>query len=63
MKVYYKKNKKFFWGAIIFILISNSFAIALQFVKGDVLDFAVSGEIVPAVRSALLLFVLIMSEV
>lgn len=63
MKVYYKKNKKFFWGAIIFILISNSFAIALQFVKGDVLDFAVSGEIVLAVRSALLLFVLIMSEV
>lgn len=63
MKKYHEKNRSNFAGALLAILFSNLFAVALQFLKGDVLDYAVVGNIRSTVQSALLLFAFILCEV
>lgn len=62
MKHYGKSNRRWFAGALVSVLLSNSFAVILQFFKGDVLDFAVAGEIKETVFSAVLLIVFILAE-
>lgn len=63
MKKYEKKNRRYFAGALVSILISTIFAVALQFFKGDVLDFAVAGETRETIRSAVMLICFILVEV
>ncbi len=63
MKKYQKKNRTCFWGALVCVLISIIFAVALQFLKGDVLDFAVAGEIEHTIRYAVLLIIFILCEI
>lgn len=63
MKDYQKKNRRYFVGALISVLISTIFAVALQFFKGDVLDCAVAGETQKTIRYALLLIAFILCEV
>ena len=55
MKKYQKKNRVYFIGAFVSIIISNLFAVVLQFFKGDVLDYAVAGEIRTTIKYAVLL--------
>ena len=63
MKNYHKRNRAAFFGALFCILLSNAFAVVLQFFKGDVLDHAVAGEIHTTVRYMLLLISFILGEV
>ena len=63
MKKYQKHNGACFAGALVCILISTAFAVALQFFKGDILDYAIAGEVQAALRYAALLIVFILSEV
>ena len=63
MKQYHKRNRAVFFGALFCILLSNAFAVVLQFFKGDVLDHAVAGEIQTTVRYMLLLISFILGEV
>lgn len=63
MKKYQKKNRRWFAGALVSILISTVFAVALQFFKGEVLDHAVAGQIRETVRYAVLLMAFILGEV
>ena len=63
MKEYQKQNCRYFLGALVSILISTIFAVALQFFKGDVLDYAVAGEALKTIHYALLLIVFILCEV
>ena len=63
MKKYHKHNRRCFAGALVSILFSTLFAVVLQFFKGDVLDYAVSGEIAKTLRSAVLLIGFILLEV
>ncbi len=63
MKEYQKKNRRYFVGALITILISTIFAVALQFFKGDVLDYAVAGEIKETICYVCLLIAFIICEV
>ena len=63
MKNYLKRNRAAFFGALFCILLSNAFAVVLQFFKGDVLDHAVAGEIHTTVRYMLLLISFILGEV
>ena len=60
MKIYQKHNSRYFIGALITILISTVFAVTLQFLKGDVLNYALAGKLVATVKyaSALILFIL-----
>ena len=44
MKKYELKNRHYFIGALLSIVISNLFAVYLQFFKGDVLDYAVARD-------------------
>ena len=44
MNKYESKNRRYFIGALLSILISNTFAVYLQVFKGDVLDYAVVGD-------------------
>ena len=44
MNKYELRNRHYFIGALFSILISNTFAVYLQFFKGDVLDYAVVGD-------------------
>lgn len=62
MKTYHKRNRAYFIGALVFVLISTLFAVVLQFFKGDVLDYAVAGEISSTIRSAILLVCFILCE-
>lgn len=62
MKTYHRNNRRHFAAAIVSILISTVLAVVLQFFKGDVLDFAAAGESREAVRSACMLFALILGE-
>ena len=59
MKTYQKHNSRYFIGALVAILISTVFAVTLQFLKGDVLDYALAGELETTVKyaSALILFI------
>ena len=63
MKKYQKRNRAAFSGALFCILSSNTFAVVLQFFKGDVLDHAIAGEISTTIKYALLLISCILSEV
>ena len=63
MKKYHKHNRRFFLGALVSILFSTVFAVVLQFFKGNVLDFAVSGETRETIRSAVMLICFILFEV
>lgn len=63
MKKYRKKNRRWFLAALASILISTFFAVALQFFKGDVLDYAVAGETRKAIRCAVALIAFILCEV
>ncbi len=63
MNKYQKENSSYFIGALIAILISTFFAVALQFIKGDVLDFAIAGEIHETVKYAAALIVFILCEI
>jgi len=63
MKKYEKKNRAYFVGAFICILIANASAVILQFFKGDVLDNAVSGKVQATVIYALLLIGFILLEI
>ncbi|MBR4906384.1 MAG: ABC transporter ATP-binding protein [Clostridia bacterium] len=63
MKQYHKRNRAAFFGTLFCILLSNAFAVVLQFFKGDVLDYAVAGEIHATVKYILLLISFILGEV
>ena len=63
MKKYFKKNRACFIGTLIFTLISSLFAIVLQFFKGDVLDYAVAGDMKNALKFAVLLIAFILGEI
>jgi len=63
MKKYQKKNRVYFIGALVSIFVSNLFAVVLQFFKGDVLDYAVAGEIQTTIKYAVLLITFILCEV
>ena len=63
MNKYFKKNRACFIGALIFTLISSLFAIVLQFFKGDVLDYAVAGDMKNALKFAVLLIAFILGEI
>ena len=61
MKKYQKRNRAAFSGALFCMLSSNTFAVVLQFFKGDVLDHAIAGEISTTIKYALLLISCILS--
>ena len=63
MKKYQKHNSAYYVGALVFIFISNAFAVILQFFKGDVLDFAIAGETQTTVKYAILLIAFILGEI
>lgn len=63
MKKYVKKKQMLFCGLIFSILLSTVFAVSLQFLKGDVLDYAVAGKMHLAGKNMLMLFVFIMFEI
>lgn len=63
MKEYEKKNRRCFAGAFVSVLISTVFAVVLQFFKGDVLDYAVTGEVRETIRYACLLIGCILCEI
>lgn len=63
MKTYQKRNRIYYIGALISILISTAFAVSLQFFKGDVLDLAIAGEMQATLKYAILLITFILCEV
>lgn len=63
MRNYQKKNKRNFIGALISILISTTFAVFLQFLKGKVLDYACNGDAEKTMCYAILLFTSIVCEI
>ena len=63
MKKYFKKNRACFIGALFTAFISTLFSVVLQFFKGDVLDYAVAGDISNAVKFAALLMSFILGEI
>ena len=63
MKKYQKKYRMFFVIALVSIFVSNLFAVALQFFKGDVLDYAVAGNLQKTIQYAALLIAFILCEV
>lgn len=63
MKPYEKQNRPAFIGALVCILFSSTFAVVLQFFKGNVLDSAVAGNTRVAAAYALLLIGFILLEV
>ncbi len=63
MKKYLRKNRAYYIGALVFVLISTAFAVVLQFFKGDVLDCALAGDRGTTLRYAALLIGFILGEV
>ena len=63
MKEYEYRNRRYFAGALISILCSNLFAVSLQFFKGDVLDYAVAGDVNSTILYGTLLIAFILCEV
>ena len=63
MKKYEYKNCRYFIGALVSILCSNLFAVSLQFFKGDVLDYAVAGDMSNTIFYGALLISFILCEV
>lgn len=62
MKTYEKANRRHFAAAIFCTFLSSLCAVVLQFLKGDVLDFAAAGDASHALRSGGLLLALILGE-
>lgn len=62
MKKYEKKNRRAYFAALVSMFTGAVFAVRLQFLKGDVLDYAVAGDAGRALRSALLLVGFILGE-
>lgn len=63
MKNYKKHNRAYYLVALVFVFISNIFAVVLQFFKGDVLDFAIAGEINLTIKYAAILIAFILGEI
>lgn len=63
MKKYTEKNRGWLVISWICIFVSNLFAVILQFFKGDVLDFAIQGEVQETIKYAVLLIAFILCEV
>ena len=63
MKKYQKSNRRYFVGALVSVLMGTIFGVALQFFKGEVLDYAAAGEVHQTIHYALLLFGFILCEV
>ncbi len=63
MNKYVQKYRLLFIGAIISILISTAFAVLLQFFKGNVLDYAVTGNSHETIKYAIYLFGCILVEI
>ena len=63
MKKYEYKNCRYFIGALVAILFSNLFAVSLQFFKGDVLDYAVAGDMSNTILYGALLIAFILCEI
>lgn len=63
MKKQEERNRVCYAGALFAVLISTIFSVTLQFLKGDVLDFAIAGQLQSAFRYAALLIVFILCEV
>ncbi|MBR3609995.1 MAG: ABC transporter ATP-binding protein [Oscillospiraceae bacterium] len=63
MKKYQKRNSRYFIEALVCIFIGTVFSVTLQFFKGDVLDYAISGEIQKTVYYAVMLFGFILCEI
>ena len=63
MNKYESKNRHHFVGALLSILISNTFSVYLQFFKGDVLDYAVIGNTANVIRYGSLLLLFIFCEI
>ncbi len=62
MRNYQKRNRAVFFGALFCILMSHALAVVLQFFKGDVLDYAIAGEIRSTIKYGLLLISFILGE-
>lgn len=62
MKKYQKKNRRAFFACLVSVFAGALFAVRLQFLKGDVLDYAVAGDAGNALRYALLLVGFILGE-
>lgn len=62
MKQYQKHNRFYYFTALITIFISTIFAVALQFLKGGILDSALAGDGFAAIRCVLLLLLFILCE-
>ena len=63
MNKYESKNRHYFIGALLTVLISNVLAVYLQFFKGDVLDYAVIGDTANVIRYGSLLLLFIFCEI
>lgn len=63
MKKYHSENRAAFAGALSFAFLTSSFAVVMQFFKGNVLDYAIEGEIQATLRYGLLLIIFILGEV
>ena len=63
MNKYESRNCHYFIGALLSILISNIFAVYLQFFKGDVLDYALVGDESNTLRYGVLLLISILCEI
>lgn len=62
MKQYQKRNRLYYFSALVAIVISTIFSVTLQFFKGDILDSALAGEISAAIRWIVLLLIFILCE-
>ncbi len=63
MNKYIRKNRSQLIWAIVCIFINTLVAVALQFFKGDVLDYALAGDVGTTIKYALLLIGAILIEV
>ena len=62
MKQYIKKNQKWLVFTTVCIMMSNGFAVALQFIKGDVLNSALSKDFHYLMQYTMLLIVFMLVE-
>jgi len=63
MKTYENTNRRSYLAALLCTLLSSLFAVALQFFKGAVLDYALAGRMAETIRYCLLLMAFIALEV
>lgn len=62
MKQYQKRNRLYYFSALVAIVISTIFSVTLQFFKGDILDSALAGELSAAIMWIALLLIFILCE-